>query len=83
MLLIFMKSQSSIDLKARATGVLFRKLFPIPMCSRIFPTFSSLIFSLLGFLLGSLIHLDLNFVQGDKYGSNCMCRAYKISEGQR
>mgnify|MGYP007133048323 CR=1 FL=1 len=39
------------------------------MSSRLFPTFSSIRFSVSGFMLRSLIHLDLSFVQGDKYGS--------------
>jgi hypothetical protein len=37
--------------------------------SRVSATFSFLRFSVSGFMLRSLIHLDLNFVQGDKYGS--------------
>jgi hypothetical protein len=42
--------------------------FPtVPMSSRLFPTFSSVRFSVSGFMLRSLIHLDLSFVQGDKY----------------
>jgi hypothetical protein len=49
--------------------VLFRKLTPVPVSSRLFPTFSSIRFSVSGFMLRSLIHLDLSFVQGDKYGS--------------
>jgi hypothetical protein len=39
------------------------------MSSRIFPTFSSIRCSVSGFMLRSLIHLDLSFVQGYKYGS--------------
>lgn len=35
--------------------------------SRLFPTFSSMKFS--GFMLRSLIHLGLSFVQGEKYGT--------------
>ena len=63
-----MRSHSLIvDLSDCAVDVLFMKLFPVPMCSRLFPTFSSIRFSVSGFKLKSLIHLDLSFVQGDKY----------------
>ena len=66
----FMRSHLSIlYLRAWAIGVLFRKFPPVPMSSRLFPTFSSIRFSVSGFMLRSLIHLDLSFVQGDKYGS--------------
>jgi hypothetical protein len=41
------------------------------MPSRLFPTFSSVRLSVPGFLLSSLIHLDLSFVQGDK--CECIC----------
>ena len=51
------------------TGVIFRKWSPVPMCSSVFPTFSSIRFSVVGFMLRSLIHLDLSFVHGDRYGS--------------
>ena len=40
------------------------------MSSRQFPTFSSIRFSVSDFMLRSLIHLDLNCVQDDSYGSN-------------
>ena len=49
-----------VDLSAWATRVLFRKLFPMPIHSRVFPTFFSIRFSVAGFILRSLIHLDLN-----------------------
>jgi hypothetical protein len=45
---------------------------PLPMCSRLFPTFSSMRFSVSGFMLRLLIHLDLSFMQGDKDGSVCI-----------
>ena len=66
----FVRSHLSIlDLRAWAIGVLFR-IFPlVPMSWSFFPTFSSIRFSVSGFMLRSLIHLDLSFVQGDKYGS--------------
>jgi len=50
-------------------GVLFKKCLLVAMSSRVFPVFSSTRFSVSVFILGSLIHLDMNFVQGDKYGS--------------
>ena len=52
--------------------VLFRKYHPLssmPMSLRLFPTFTPIRFSVSGFMLRSLIHLDLSFVHGDKYGS--------------
>ena len=42
------------------------------MCSRFFPTFSSISFSLSGFMCRSLIHCDLSFVQGDKNRLICI-----------
>jgi hypothetical protein len=50
-------------------GDLFRKLPPVEMSLSLFPSFSSIRFSVSGFMLKSLIHLDLSFVPGDKYGS--------------
>ena len=50
-------------------GVIFRKWFPVSMHSSVLPTFSSIRFSVAGFMLRSLIHLDLNFMHGDRYGS--------------
>jgi hypothetical protein len=58
-----------LDLKSWAIGVLFKKIPPMPMRSRLITTFSFMRFSVSGFMLKSLIHLDLSFVQGDKYGS--------------
>ena len=52
-----------IDLSACTAGVLLRKLSPVQVCSRLFPTFSS-ICSISGFIVRSLFHLDLSFVQG-------------------
>ena len=64
------KSRLSIfDLRAQAIGVLFRKFSPVPMCSKVFPTFSSNSFSVSGLMWRSLIYLHLIFVQGDKKGS--------------
>jgi hypothetical protein len=48
----FMRSHLPIvDLSAWAIGVLFRKLFPEPMHSRLFPTFSYIRVSVSGFVL--------------------------------
>ena len=58
-----------ISLSACATRVIFRKWSPVPMCSSVLPTFSSIRFSVAGFMLRSLLHLDLSFVHGDRYGS--------------
>ena len=52
-----------------AAGLIFRKWSPVLMCSSILPTFSSVRFSMAGFMLRSLMDLDLSFVHGDRYGS--------------
>ena len=52
-----------------ATGVLPRKWSPVPMSCRLLPTFSSIRFNVVRLILRSLIHLDLSFVHGDRYGS--------------
>jgi hypothetical protein len=63
----FMRSHLSIlYLTAQAIGVLFMNFSPLPISSRLFPTFSSIRFSISGFMWSSLIHLDLSQVQGDK-----------------
>ena len=68
-----MRSHLSIlDLIAHAIAVLFRNFSPVPISSRLFSTFSSISFSVSGFMWSSLIHLDLSFVQGDKNGSICI-----------
>ena len=56
-------------------SVLFRKLSPIPKQLKVCPTFSSTRFSVSNFMLGSLVHLDFRFVQGDKCGSICILHA--------
>lgn len=61
-----------VDLSAWATGVLFRKSSPLPVSSRLFPSFSSIRFSVSDFKLRFLVHLDLSFVHGYKYGSICI-----------
>jgi hypothetical protein len=58
-----------VDLRACANCVLFMKSFPMP---RLLSTFSSVRFSAYGFMLRSLFHLDLSFVQGHKYGFICI-----------
>jgi hypothetical protein len=68
----FMRSHLSIPVHTvLAIAVLFRNLSPVPICSRLFPTFSSISFSVSVFMWSSLTHLDLSFVQGDKNGSIC------------
>jgi hypothetical protein len=60
----FMRSHLLIlDLTAQAIAVLYRNFSPVPISSRVLPTFSSINFSVSGFLWSSLVHLDLNFVQ--------------------
>ena len=69
-LLSFSRSQLLIvSLKVYITVVTFRKWSPVPMCSSVLPTFSSMRFSVVCFMLRSLVHLDLSVVHGDKYGS--------------
>jgi hypothetical protein len=63
----FKKSHLSIlDLTAQAIAILSRNLSPVPISSRLSPTFSSIRFRVSGFMWCPLIHLDLSFVQGDK-----------------
>jgi hypothetical protein len=45
---------------------------PLLMHARLYLSFSSIRFSMPGLTLRSLIHLDLSFVWGDKYGSTCI-----------
>jgi hypothetical protein len=47
--------------------VLFKKLSPVPMYLRLFPTFCSILFIVSGFMLRYLIHLGLSFGQSDRY----------------
>jgi hypothetical protein len=56
----FMRSHLSIlILTMQAIAVLFRHFSPVPISSRLFPTFSSISFSVSGFMWSSIIHLDL------------------------
>ena len=52
-----------------ATGVLCRKWYPLPMCCRLLPTFSSITFNVVRLIFRSLIHLDVSFVHGFRYVS--------------
>jgi hypothetical protein len=66
--LSYMRSHLLIsDLSACANSVLFRNTFSVPVSSRLFHVFSSIRFSVSGFMLRSLIHLELIFVQGDEH----------------
>jgi hypothetical protein len=66
----FMSSHLSIlDLTAQAIAVLFRNFPPVPISSRLSPTFSSINFNVSGLMWRSLIQLNLSFVQRDKNGS--------------
>jgi hypothetical protein len=58
-----------LNLTAQVIAVLFRNFSPVPISSKLFPTFSSISFSVSGFMWSSLIHLDLTVVQGNKNGS--------------
>jgi hypothetical protein len=51
-------------------GVLLRKLFPIPICSSVFPTASWSCFQASGLILRSLIHFELILVQGKRWRSS-------------
>jgi hypothetical protein len=46
--------------------LLFKKLFPIPICSSVFPTASWSCFKVSDLTLRSLIHYELILVQGEK-----------------
>jgi hypothetical protein len=59
--LVMVSVHSSKTLTKTAIEVLFRKFHPVPMKSRLFPTFPSIKFSVSGFMLRSLIQLDLIF----------------------
>ena len=66
----FMRSYLLIlDLTPHYIAVLVRTFSPVLISLRLFLTFSSINFSVSGFMWRSLIHLDLNFLQEDKNGS--------------
>ena len=59
-------------ISAWATDLLFRKLSPVQMSSRLFPTSRSVLrFIVSGFILSSFIHLNLSFVVS-RYESLCI-----------
>ena len=49
-----------LDLTVHAIDVLFRNLSRVPISLRLFPTFSSVSFSVSGFMWRALIHLNLS-----------------------
>jgi hypothetical protein len=55
---------SFLYLIAQAIAVLFRNFSPVPISSRLSPTFSSISFSVSGFMWSSLIHLYFTLLQG-------------------
>jgi hypothetical protein len=55
-----------VELRAYAIGILFRNFSPVPMWLSLFAPFSSISFSVSGFIWRYFIHLDLRFVQGDR-----------------
>jgi hypothetical protein len=67
---IMMSHLSILSLTCRGAGVLLKKLLPIPITSRVFPTVSYTNFRFLGLILRFLIHFELILVQGDKHGSS-------------
>ena len=58
-----------VSLSVCATGVIFRKWSSVAMCSSVLPSFSSMRFSVVGFMLRLLLYLDLSFVHDDRHGS--------------
>jgi len=58
-----------VGLSACADGHLFRKPFLVPMNSRLFLIFFLIRFIISCYMLRSLIHSQLSFVQVKKYGS--------------
>jgi hypothetical protein len=66
----FMRSHLSIlDLKCEPLEFYLENFPPLPMNSCLFLILISIRLSVSGFMLRSLIHLNLSFVQSDKYGS--------------
>jgi hypothetical protein len=66
----FMRSHLSIlDLTVQAISVQFRNFPHVSISSKLFPTFSSIGFSVSGFMWSSSVHLELTLVQGDKSGT--------------
>ena len=68
----FLRSHLSIfNLIITAIAVLFRNIPHLTLSSRLFHTFSSISFSVSGFMCSSLIQLDLSIVQWDENKSIC------------
>jgi hypothetical protein len=61
-----------VNLSAYAIGVLFMRLFLVPMCAKLFPNFTFMRFIVSSLMLRSLIHLNLSFVQSDRHESICI-----------
>jgi hypothetical protein len=62
---------SILDLTEQAIAVLFRNFSPVPISSRLFPTFSSISFSVSGFMWSSLIQ-SLSIYSCHKRNSNSL-----------
>jgi hypothetical protein len=78
----FMRSHVAIVLSVCVIRVLFRKSFPVPINSSLFPRFFSIRVRKSGLMLGSFIHFKLTFMQDDKYGSICTPLHTAIQLGQ-
>jgi hypothetical protein len=59
-----------LSLRCWAFGVLLRKLFPIPICSIVFPTTFWGCFQASGLILRSLTHFELILLQCERQGSS-------------
>jgi hypothetical protein len=71
----FMRSICQFSISQHKPLVFCLGIFsPVPISSRLFPTFSSISFSVSGFMWSSLIHLDLSFVQVDKKQSSIVSK---------
>jgi hypothetical protein len=70
----FIRSHLSVvNLIAQAIGVYCSGFFfHVLMSLRLLHNFCFISFSVFGFILRSLIHFDLSFVQGDSYGTICI-----------
>ena len=56
----FMRSHLLIlDLSTQAIAVLFRNLYPVPISLRVFPTFSSINFTVSGFMWSYVVYVRL------------------------
>lgn len=62
---------------------LFQSQKDMPKHSRLLPTFSSIEFSVSDFMLKSLIHLKLSFIQSDRCGCICFHFHADIQLGQK